>query len=228
MVGEDDAEGRGKRVDGIRKAYCIGSRRNAHGDTDEGGDHYAYEDGALYLEQLQDYGKRKADEEKPESRHVKGGKRGNAAVEIDYFHIKKADVCHENTYAAAYGVLETVGDSLYYVFSQLCDRDDYVDDTADKHHGQRLLPGEPKTKADRVYKECVKTHSGCLRIRYVCDKAHYESADYRSDDRRKEYGAPLHACAGENVRVDCDDIGHRKESGKTGYDLSRDGRPILL
>lgn len=228
MVGEDDAEGRGKRVDGIRKAYCIGGRRNTHGDTDEGGDNYAYENGTLYLEQLQDYGKRKADEEKPESRLVKGGKRGNAAVEIDYFHIKKADVCHENTYAAAYGVLEAVGDGLYYVFSQLCDRDDYVDDTADKDHGQRLLPGEPKTKADRVYKECVKTHSGCLRIRYVCDKTHYESADYRSDDRRKEYGAPLHACAGENVRVDCDDIGHRKESGKTGYDLSRDGRPILL
>jgi len=62
----------------------------------------------------------------------------------------------------------------------------------------------------------------------LLSRTHNKSADYGSNDGRKEYGAPLHACLGQHGRVHDDDVCHCEESGQTCSDFCTDIRMIAL
>src|SRR5699024_9134412 len=108
-------------------------------------------------------------------------------------HIQQADVSHKHADTAADGVLQTVGDSLDDEFTHFGYGDDDIEHTADKYHGQCLLPGESQTEAYGVDKECIQSHTRSLGVRHVGKKSHHQSTDDGSDDGGQEYSAPFHA-----------------------------------
>ena len=110
----------------------------------------------------------------------------------------------------------------------LGDGDDDVDQTAQEHHAQSLLPREAEAEADGVGEERIQTHTGGLCVRHIGEQAHDKRADDGRDDGGQEHAAPRHTRLGQDLRVDDDDIGHGEERGQTGHDFSGRGGAALL
>lgn len=226
--GEDRAESRGKLLAGFGEADSILRGGYAHRNTDQGCHHNADEDRALDLQNQQDDGQRQPDQEKPERGLVQCRQSGDAGIKGDDLDVQQADIGDKNADAAADRGLQAAGNGLDNMLAELSDCDDNVDDAADKHHGQRLLPGEFQRKADRINEESVEAHARRLRVGDVGDQAHDQGADDGGDDGCQENGAPFHTRLAENAGVYRDDVRHRKECGEAGDNLpSRCGAVLL-
>ena len=237
LGGEDRAEGLRQLREGVGDRHGIGHRGHAERDADHGGDGDGQQQAALDLEHGEGDGEHEADEEHPQHRVVEGGQaRGGAdgggglgvRGEGDEVHVQHADIGHEQADAAADRVLEHRRDGLDDHLANLGDRDDDVDDAAQEHHAQRLLPGEPEAEAHGVGEERVQTHAGGLRIRHIGEQAHDQGARDGRDDGGEEHAAPRHAGLAQDLGVDDDDVRHREERGQAGQDLGRDRRAVLL
>ena len=148
--------------------------------------------------------------------------------ELDQVGILQADIRHKDADAAADGVLDAFRDGLDDQFAETGNRDGDVDQTADEHHGQGLLPGKVERHADRVGEECVQAHARGLRVRDVGEQRHDKCADRGSDDRRKEDRLRVHACFSQYLWVDEQDVRHGEECRETGDDLGMDVRAAAL
>ena len=131
--------------------------------------------------------------------------------------------------------MQAAGDGLDDELAQLCHGDEDIDQAADKHHGQGLLPGKAQAQAHSVHKERVQTHAGGLGVGDVGHQAHHQGADDRGDDSGQEHGAPGHqlflqaACpAAQGIGVYHNDVGHGEESRQAGDDLTAHGGAVFL
>ena len=226
--GEDRTEGGRKSRAGVREAHRLSRGGNAHGDTDDRGHNDTDQDRALHIADKKHDGQHQADQEQPENRLVQRCDRRNAGFKADDAHVQKADVCDKYADAAADSVLQALRDGLDDVLAQLGHGDQDVKQTADEHHGQRLLPGEAEAEAYRIGKEGVQSHAGRLSVRHVCHKAHDQRSDDGRDNGRKEYRAPFHSGLAQNARVNRDDVRHGEKGGQTGYDLSGNRGAVLF
>lgn len=108
------------------------------------------------------------------------------------------------------------------------DGDQDVDDPADEDHSQRFVRGEPEAEDDDEGEEGVEAHARRQGVRDVGEEAHDEGPDGGSEDGGEEDGPFIESGIRQNTRVDDQDIGHRKESRKTGDDFGTDVGTILL
>ena len=225
---EDCEEGGGELVASVHKADGVAQLRHAKGDTDDGGCDNGDQNRALDLENEQNCDERQTNEEDPERGLIQGGECGNACAEINHADVEEADVSDENTDTAADCVLETQGNCLDDVLTDLRYGDENVKNAADKDHGKRLLPGKAQRKAHGVNKESVQSHAGRLRIRNVCNKTHHERSDNRGDNGCKEHSTPFHAGLRQNTGVYDDDVGHCEKGSQTGHDFGRYCRAVFF
>ena len=238
---EDHAEGLRQLGERVGDGHGVGHAGQAHRDADDRGDDDGQQHAALELEHGEHDGEQQADQEQPQGRGVQRGQTrrgaGGQALagglgvlrgEGDEVDVEHADVGDEDADAAADGVLQHGRDRLDDHLADLGDGDDDVDEAAQEHHAQRLLPRELQTEAHRVGEERVEAHAGRLRVRHIGEQAHDERADDGRDDRCQEHAAPRHAGLVQDLRIDDDDVAHREERGEAGHDLRGHGRAVLL
>ena len=237
LGGEDGAEGLRQLGEGLGDGHGVGHGGHAERDADHGGDGDGQQQAALDLEHGEGDGQHQADEEHPQHRLVERGQaRGRAdrggglgvRGEGDQVDVEHADVGHEQADAAADGVLQHFRDGLDDHLTDFGDGDDDVDQAAQEHHAQRLLPGEAEAEAHGVGEEGVQAHAGGLRVRNVGEQAHHERADDGRDDGCQEHAAPRHAGLRQDLRVDDDDVRHGEERRQTGHDFRGYGGAVLL
>ena len=226
--GKDGPKGAGQLAARLGKTDRLGGDGDPHGDAQQAGHDDADQDGALDVAHQQDDGESQTDQEQPERRLVQGSQGGHARAEGDDAHVQDADVGHKDADAAADGVLQAAGDGLDDVLADLGDGDEDVQQAADEHHGQRLLPGEAQSEADGVDKEGVQAHAGGQSIGHIGHKAHDQGADHRGDDGGQEHGAPFHPRLAEQGGVDGDDVRHREEGGQAGHHFTSGGGAVRL
>jgi len=213
-LGEDRAEGGGKRRTCIREADGLRHSSHAERNTDQSGHDDADQDRALHMKNLQNDDQEQSNQKYPENRLVHRGKSRNARLKVDETDIDKAQIGDEKTDAAADRVLQADRDSADDVLSDLGDGDDDVNQTADEDHRKCLLPGELEAETDRENKERIQAHARCLCVRNVSKKTHNQRSDDGCDDGRKEDRAPFHAGLTQHGRIDHDDVSHCKERGQ--------------
>ena len=162
-------------------------------------------------------GEEQADDEQPDGRIVhdskaRGRLHGVAVLGIglggegEEADVQEADIGHEQADAAADGVLQHFRNGLDDDLTNLGDGDQNVDQAAQEHHAQGLLPGEAETEANGVGEERVEAHAGGLSVRNVGEQAHDERARNGCDDGCEEHATPRHTGLRQDLRVDDDDI----------------------
>ena len=130
---------------------------------------------------------------------------------MDYPNVNKSYVSNKNTDSAANRMLEHWRDRADYHFPQFRYCDQHIDDPAYEHHRHGFLPRKIKPFDHGERKERIQPYAGRQSIRDIGKKAHNQCADDRCDDRCQKHSAPWHPCCSEHVRVNCDNICHRKK-----------------
>ena len=236
---EDSAKGLRQLGESVADGEGVGHGGLTHWNAGDGGDRDGDQHAAAHLEHGEDDGEEQADDEQPDGRIVHdgqtwGGLHGVAVLGVglggegEEADVQKADVGHEQADAAADGVLQHFRNGLDDDLTNLGDGDQNVDQAAQEHHAQGLLPGEAEAEANGVGEERVEAHASGLSVRNVGEQAHDKRARDGCDDGCEEHAAPRHARLRQDLWIDDDDVRHCEERGQTGHDLSGHGGAVLL
>ena len=130
--------------------------------------------------------------------------------------VLKADEGYEESDTGSDGSLQRSGDGVHDERTYLRRGHEDEEDAFYEDGGQRELPRIAHRKADGEDEEGVQTHAGGKSERLLGIESHDERTDDCSQCRGCEDGVGVHALrskVGEDVRVDGEDIRHRKERG---------------
>lgn len=238
---ENRKEGGGKLGERGPDGHGVGHVGDAEGNAYEGGCDDRNQQSTANIEQRKHNGDGQTDEEQPQFRVVQrcesrrrmnrpafGRSLGISGGEGNKTDIEHAHVHHEQTDAAADGVLQRFWNTGDDELTNRGDSDQNIDQAAQECHAQGFLPTETESRTDGVGKEGVKAHARGLSVRDVGEQTHYQRSHDGSDDGGKEYRTPWHAGGAQNLRIDDDDIAHREERSDTRRDFSRYRRVIFF
>ena len=153
--GKDDADGGGQCGAGFTERDRVGHRGDAHGDPDDSGNNDPDQDCPGNLAYQKHDRQSKADQEEPELRIVESRQCRDSGIKFDKSHVQKPYIRDKQADTSADGMLQASGNTFDDVLPKLCHGDQDIENTADKYHGQRLLPGKAETETDRVHEKGV-------------------------------------------------------------------------
>ena len=98
-------------------------------------------------------------------------------------------------------------------------RDEHIDETAEEHHRQRLLPAESQEQHHRQRHERIEAHARREHIRHIGEQPHEKRTGHRGNNRREKHRAVGNPSLREQHRIDDDDIRHREKRRSPGDEL---------
>ena len=160
------------------------------------------------------------------------------ALCIDTHVGAKADIHQHQADSGRDAQTDAEGNGLHDLLADVEDGQDNEDDALQQDDDQSGLEGSHvghaghgNDVADDHGKEAVQTHTGSHCEGLVGQERHAERTDGRRDAGCQEHAVPQilsgGAEAGEQVRVQRDDVGHRHERREASHDLSLDGGLVL-
>ena len=146
----------------------------------------------------------------------------------DDMRVLQADECDEKADADGDGALQgqrnRIEESFAHIRHGKCDEDQ----TLDENRRQCELPRVAHLPDDRVGEEGVESHRGRQRERQIGKRRHEDARDARSERRRREYRARIHARSAQDQRVHGEDVRHRHECRKPRQKLRLHRRAVFL
>ena len=129
--------------------------------------------------------------------------------------ILKPEECNEKTDARCNCSLDSFRYCVKDKPAEACDREQKKHDAVHKNHDERICIGKAHADANRVNKECIQTHAGCLCKRQVGKQADEQRSEHCGDCGCDINGVII-TCAecvaserGEHSCVDHQNVRHR-------------------
>ena len=149
-------------------------------------------------------------------------------IALDDMGVLERDQGDEQPDPRPHGVFQRHGDGVDDLFADGTGRQQKEDDALHRDREQRQLPRIAHGVDDGIGEKGVQPHGRSQHQRAVGPERHAERADECRQRRGEEAPAPVHAGAGEDVRIHGQNVGDRQKRDQPGIDLPAEGRAVFM
>ena len=204
-------------------------RRYAQRNADDRRRNDGDEQSAFHVEHLQNNGNRNSNDRNNGNRRrqIAKRKKGRFARD-DNAATLQTDKCDEKTNADTNSVTQASRNSVHNRLTKSARNQDEDDHAFEHNNGHSNTPvNVHAAQAQGIGDDGVDAHAGCQSNGTVGDKAHSNRHDGCADARCGKRRFKRHARRNKHLRVNGDDVRHRKECREAADDLISDRRIAL-